>query len=132
MNPIEQIKAKLARHPELRFVETPSSIQVKAPSENGFNVTFDVEANSFTVHFDGWHEHFKTVEEALNCFAFAFSGQSRVAVTYRGTTAVRWTLETLREGQWLRDSETDLLFVPFWLPVRVVHRQNPTLIQPAA
>lgn len=132
MNPIAQIKEKLARHPQLRYVETPTSIEVEAPSEDGFCVGLELAPNSYTVYFDGWHEHFNTVEEALNCFAFAFSGQSRLAITYRGATAVKWILEHLREGQWFPASETGLLFIPFWRPIRIVHRQNPNFMRPAA
>jgi hypothetical protein len=68
----------------------------------------------------------------LNCVAFAFSGHARLAITYRGNTAVKWVLEHLVNGDWRPASETGNLLVPFWQEAHVVYRQNPTLINPAA
>jgi hypothetical protein len=117
----------LALHPNLRVVETATTIEVPAPSEHGFSVSLHASAFSYTVHFEGWHEHFDSPEEALRCFAFAFSGRCRLAISYRGTTPVKWVLEQLRDGQWHAESETGLLLVPFWRRVRVEHRQNSSL-----
>jgi hypothetical protein len=132
MNPIAELREKLARHPELRFVETPTSIEVAAPSERGFAVSLQTSPSSYTVQFEGWHEHFESPEEALNCFAFAFSGQCRLSITYRGKSPVKWVLEHLRENHWHPESETGLLLVPFWRRARVEYRQNPNLLLAAA
>jgi hypothetical protein len=86
---------------------------------------------SYTVHFEGWHEDFESPEQALNCFAFAFSGECRLAITYRGRFPVKWVLEYLREGCWYPESEVGLLLVPFWRPARVEYRQNPNLLAAA-
>jgi hypothetical protein len=60
VNPITELKAKLARYPQLRFVETPTSLRIEAPTENGFTVSLDAAAapHEYVVYFDGWHEHF--------------------------------------------------------------------------
>jgi hypothetical protein len=134
VNPLAELKAKLARYPQLRFVETPTSLRIEAPTETGFSVSLDAVAvpNEYVVYFDGWHEHFQSPEEALHCVAFAFSGQARLAITYRGNTAVKWVLEHQVNGEWRAVSETGNLLVPFWQEPHVVYRQNPTLIKPAA
>lgn len=132
MDPIAQLKEQLSLHPQLRFTESESALDIQAPSADGFDVSIRVAAPGYTVSFDGWHEEFTSAEEALRCVAFAFSGECRLAVTYRGGMPVKWVLEHLHNGQWQRESETGLLLQPFWLPRRVVYRQNPNLLRPAA
>jgi hypothetical protein len=128
MNPIQELKEKLAKHPELSFIATPTSITVEPPSASGFSVSFEASSDEYVVHFDGWHEHFDSAEAALECFSFAFSGECRIAITYRGRSPVKWVLEYLEDGQWRADSEVGLFFMPFWVRPRVVYKQNPSLL----
>ena len=81
------------------------------------------------MHFDGWHEHFESAQPALDCFAFAFSGKARLAITYRGRTPVKWVLEHLDEDGWHADSEVWHFFVPFWFRPTIVYRQNPNVLR---
>lgn len=129
MDPIQEIKKRLAQHPELQFTATGNSIAVAAPSPEGFAVSLHSGSGEFVVHFDGWHEHFDSAESALECFAFAYSGKARLAITYRGRTATKWVLEHLGENGWHADSEVGQFLVPFWLSPRVVYRQNPNLLR---
>jgi hypothetical protein len=131
MDPIQALKNRLARHSELRFTSTATSVFVEPPTDDGFAVSLLSSPNDYVVHFDGWHEHFSTPEKALDCFAFGFSGKARVAITYRGRTPVKWVLEHLNEGEWRADSEVGHFFIPFWLRPRVVYRQNPDLLPTA-
>ena len=91
-------------------------------------MSFRRSPNEFVVHFDGWHEHFESVERALDCFAFGFSGKARIAVTYRGRIPVKWVLESLDDDGWHADSEVGHFLVPFWFRPKVVYRQNPNLL----
>lgn len=43
---------------------------------------------------------------------------------FRGDTATKWSVESLNEGRWIRDSTTGLMIQPFWRQARVVYRQN--------
>jgi hypothetical protein len=129
MDPIREIKDRLADHPELRFTATDDSITVQAPTPDGFAVSFIRLSNAFLVHFDGWHEHFESAGPALECFAFGFSGKARVAVTYRGRIPVKWVLEYLEDDRWHIDSEVGHFLVPFWLRPKIVYRQNPNLLR---
>jgi len=124
MTAIDKIKAKLASHPELRFSEAPSFVEVIPPDTSGFAVRLDVQNEHFTVSFEGWHEDFESEAEALECFAFGLSEGCRLAVAYRGDTPSSWTLEGLDDGRWVPDSTTGRMFVPFWKSKRVVYRQN--------
>jgi hypothetical protein len=127
MDPIEELKEKLVKHPELRFTATRTSVTVAAPSD-GFSVSFYAASPDYVVHFDGWHETFDSTDQALECFAFAFSGECRLAITYRGRTPVKWVLEHLKEGRWRVHSEVGQFFIPFWLRPHVVYKQNPNLL----
>ena len=130
MDPIEELKKKLVKHPELRFTTTRTSVTVDAPS-GGFSVSFHASSQDYIVHFDGWHEHFNSIDQALECFAFAYSGECRLAVTYRGRVPVKWVLERLKEGRWQVDSEVGHFFIPFWLRPHLLHKQNPNLLNAA-
>lgn len=119
---LDQVRDRLKRErTDLRYVEEAGTIVVPASTSNGFDVSI---SDDLTVGFDGWHEHFDAPEDAVNCFAFAFSGQCRLKVTYRGKCAHKWTLETLVDGEWVEDSTTGLLFFPYWSPPRVEYRYN--------
>jgi len=102
---------------------------VAPTTPDGFAVSFHASSNEFVVHFDGWHEHFESAQPALDCFAFAFSGKARLAITYRGRTPVKWVLEHLDEDGWHADSEVWHFFVPFWFRPTIVYRQNPNVLR---
>jgi hypothetical protein len=122
LNVLDRVRESLrARHADLRYTEADGTIVVHAPVAGGFDVSISEE---LVVGFDGWHEHFETPEEALECFAFGFSDQCRLKVTYRGRFACKWTLESLEDGRWVEDSTTGLVFFPFWRAARVEYRQN--------
>ena len=114
MSAIETIRAKLQSYPQLQYEHTSSSITVSPESPDGFPVSFYVEGARFVVGFGGWHEHFDSESEALNCFAFGLSDQCRLRVTTRGSTDCRWTVQHLVGGSWCDESETGLLLFPFW------------------
>jgi hypothetical protein len=132
MDPITLIKEKLARHPELGYAATATSLVVEAPSAEGFKVSLQVFGNECIVHFDGWHEHFNSTEEALNCFAFGLSGRARLAITYRGTTPVKWVLEHRVGDEWVKESETGRILAASSEPTQLVYRRNPDLLEPDA
>jgi hypothetical protein len=114
MSAIENIRAKLKRYPHLHYKRTSNSITVFPEPPEGFSVSSHEEGRRFVVGFGGWHEHFESESEALNCFAFGLSGQCRLRVTSRGVFEYRWTVQHLINGVWCDDSETGLLFFPFW------------------
>lgn len=114
MSAIETIRAKLQSYPQLQYEHTSSSITVSPESSDGFPVSLHQEGTSFVVGFGGWHEHFDSESEALNCFSFGLSDQCRLRVTSRGGTDYRWTVQHLVDGSWCDDSQTGLLLFPFW------------------
>jgi hypothetical protein len=124
MDPIAEIKARLAKYPRSRYVETPTSIEVQPADESGFPVGLELAGSGFVVNFSGWHEHFHSRTEALNCFAFGLSADCRLCVVYRGSTPTKWIVETHKDGSWIPESETGLLVFPFWRRRRIAHLQN--------
>ena len=123
MSVIDQIKAKLAKYPQLRYTETGTSIEVQPEDETGFTVGLDV-TSGLVVSYAGWHEEFESPEAALNCFAFGLSSDCRLRVEYQGSTPTRWVVEFKQAGGWCADSETGRIVVPFWRRRRVVYLQN--------
>jgi len=125
MSVVQTIADRLREHhPSLSTRVEGDTITVEPLDEEGFPVWLREEGDSFVVGFDGWHEHFDSEEDALNCFAFGLSGDCRVKVVYRGSFAHRWTVEFKTDGGWREDSTTGLLVYPFWRRPRAVYRTN--------
>lgn len=114
MDAIAEVKRRLEASPGLRFTETPDSIEVAPSNPSGFPVALFVEPQGFTVYFGGWHEHFKSAREAVNCVSYGLRGDCRLRILYRGSTPSKWTLEHRNEGQWVEESSTGSFFTPFW------------------
>jgi hypothetical protein len=83
--------------------------------------------DSYTVHFEGWHENFDEENEALGVFALGLSGDCRLREYYRGNFAHKWIVDFKEDGEWLEQSTTGLLVFPFWRKKRMRILQN-TLI----
>jgi hypothetical protein len=122
---IAELKRRLAGRPELVLTERPPDyIEVAAPVSGGFRVALAVEQAGYTVHFAGWHEHFESAREALNCFTYGLLGKCRLRVLYRGSTAYKWTLEHFRDGRWVAEGTTGSILFPFWRRRREVILSN--------
>jgi hypothetical protein len=114
MDPIDEIKTRLKRYPDLKSESDSSSITVMPASDGGFSVSLAVGGNGYIVSFNGWHENFEDPEVALECFAFGLSSECRLKEYRRGGFAYRWAVESKENGEWIEDSETGLLLFPFW------------------
>lgn len=101
-----------------------SYLAVACDNSDSFEVYMFRSGSEFTVGFDGWHEHFTSEDEALNCFAFGLSQDCRLKVVTRGSKECRWTLQFLEDGAWKDDTETGLMFVPFWKKAKIAYRRN--------
>ena len=124
MEPLAEIRTRLKKYPQARFEERSRSITVVPTESSGFPVSLEVTGGEYVVFFAGWHEHFSSPQEALNCFGFGLSESCRLKVHKRGDFAHRWTVESQQNGTWVEDSTTGLLFFPFWRREAVVYLQN--------
>ncbi|WGH79427.1 hypothetical protein [Jannaschia ovalis] len=82
----DEIAYRLRRYTGYAATYEGDGIRVRCDNEDSFDVSIYQSDSDFTVSFDGWHEHFGAVEDALNCFAFGLSGECRIKVIVRGTT----------------------------------------------
>lgn len=120
----EIILAKLDQYAGFDLDVQDTQIAVICQNPDSFSVTFIATDGGYQVAFDGWHEDFDDVEDALNCFAFGLSEECRLKVVLRGTTECSWTVESWKSDEWEEDSVTGLIFVPFWRPSTVRYYQN--------
>jgi hypothetical protein len=130
MGAVQRIAEKLQRYPELAYQIATSTIAIDPPTADGFRVSLTEGAGEWVVGFDGWHEHFTSEEEALNCFSFGLSDRCRLRVHYRGSLPYRWTVEESTDGGWRECSTTGLLSFRFWRRIRIKYLQN-TVIRSA-
>jgi|SRR5215471_16175414 len=124
MDIIGEVKARLAKHPDVRYQSGRDFVSIPPQDPDGFTVRIDIDRSGFTVGFDGWHEHFDSAEDALECFARGLSDACRLEVEFRGRIETKWIDQSLEDGCWVSDSEVGLIFIPFWLRKKIVHRQN--------
>ena len=124
MKAIEEIKTELERCPHVKYAINGNQVSVEPEDDSGFTLVFVDDSDEYVVHFDGWHEHFTDMKEAIDCFGFGLTAACRLAVLYRGATPVRWTLEVFEDGAWIPYSTTGLVFTPFWRRKRVAYLQN--------
>lgn len=110
---VEDIKARLQRHPIARHESGESWIRVLPASNDGFVVQLRAGSNKYEVSFEGWHEDFDREEEALNCFAFGLSSECRLKVWSFARLDYKWTVEHYQAGAWIEDSTVGLLVVPY-------------------
>lgn len=122
MSIITRIKEKIEKYPNLIADEEQDSISITPVG--GFTVWATDNGSSYTVGFEGWHEEFESIDEALNCFAWGLSTECRLKVTKRGNVTHKWVAQSLENGQWVNTSTTGLLFFPFWRRAKVSHKQN--------
>ena len=99
-------------------------------NEGGFSVSLQEHGGAYTVSFDGWHETFADVDEALNCFGFGLSDTCRLKVRTRGGRDCAWTVQYKDGDTWRDDSTTGMVFTRFWRPKRVEYRSNRLLPSP--
>jgi hypothetical protein len=121
---IEKIKEKLEKYPQVKKNIGKNYLIIYPETKNGFQVRIDVGTSKYTVSFNGWHEEFSNPEKALNCFAFGLSEECRLKVHTRGNFEYKWEVESQKENQWVSDSETGLIFSPFWRKKKIKYLQN--------
>lgn len=123
MGAIDEVKRELASYPDIAYKVEGSYIVIAATDATGFNVCL-LEGESETIVFcDGWHEHFESIRDAVGCFVWSLTTNCRLRVVRYGKRPYRWTLQSLRDGEWVSHSTTALLY-PFWRKRELVYLQN--------
>jgi hypothetical protein len=130
MDPIAEIRKRFENYPSARIEEGDGWIRFLPCSANGFVVEFLLGDGEYVVAFDGWHERFRDMDEALNCFAYGLSDTCRLKIVSRGGIPHKWIVEYLHDGEWTPDSETGSLLFRFWRSPRVDYRQNALIKAP--
>lgn len=128
MSAIDEVKAKMAGHPDLRYEAGDDWITVHPRTARGFPITLTERGGKYTVSFGGWREYFESEKEALNCVAFGLSTACRLKVHRRGQREYEWTVEAFDDGNWVEDSTTGLFLFPFWLKDEVQFYQNDVIV----
>ena len=124
-SPIAGLKARLADHSGIRVEETSNSIRIFPSDETGFGIVFVDEGNRWTATFGGgWHEHFRSPKEAIECVGFGLSDRCRLRMDTRRGFAHRWTVEHFDGQAWQDQSTTGLMLFPFWRKKSVSYLQN--------
>ena len=127
MKPLDVIREKLAKYPDVHAELDGKAITVRAKNADGFDVTFYPCEPEYVVSLGGWHDHFDDASDAMDIFFNALTNHARIGVAQRGSTEYKWTLETLQDDTWVTHSTCGLLFFPFWRRKHTAIQQNDTL-----
>jgi hypothetical protein len=121
---LAKLREGLRRVPQAVIDETATSITVRPAGSDGYAVSLEVGSGQCVVSLEGWHERFTDGDEAIAFFGLALSVDARLAITYRGETAVEWTFEVFEDERWRSLGTQSRRFAPFWRKKHVVHRRN--------
>lgn len=113
---IPRIKEKLLKYPNVSYTTAEDSLKIPAQSPSGFEVAIRERGGNYTVSFEGWHEDFADEEEAIKCFGFGLSTACRLRVFRCLGFDYKWQVLIQKNGEWVADSETGLLFPAFLFP----------------
>lgn len=124
MRVIDKIREKMGKYPDAQFKVEDNCIIFIPNTEDGFEVRLVADPYRYFVSFDGWHEEFEDEDEAMKCFGFGLSEKCRLKVIQRGRMRYRWLLEFKIDNEWRPETETGLMFFPFWLRKTELYLQN--------
>ena len=125
MNEIfQKIQEKLEKYPQVKTEIKKKHAIIYPTDETGFEIRVDVLSSKYIVSFNGWHEHFANIAEALNCIEFGLSAKCRLKVFIRGRFEYKWAVEFLENNHWKTASETGILLFPFWRKRKIKYFQN--------
>jgi len=99
-------------------------VTVTCHNPESFVVRIWWDGDEFQTGFDGWHEHFDDLDDALDHFVLGLSGICRLKVITRGQTECSWTAQIRQGDGWVDVSKTGLIFIPFWRQARIDYRHN--------
>jgi hypothetical protein len=124
MDTLEEVKSSLAAQEQFKWRIDGNWITVEPSSPDGFSVWITGNGHQWTVGFDGWHQHFDSEFEAVDCFLWGLSGKCRLTVSLRGKFPYKWTAEYEEGGEWRSLGTTALLVFPFWRKKTTEYLQN--------
>jgi hypothetical protein len=127
MQTLEELRAWLAEKRGLNWNFVENTITIRSSSLDGDSVWISKDTVEWTVGVDGWHHHFDTESEAVQCFLWILSGKCRIQVIYRGNIPYRWTAQYKPDDQWESISTIGFLFFPFWRKKRTEYRDIPAI-----
>lgn len=90
----QEILTRLEKYSGFEVARDSESLSVICDCEGSFEVSIYRNGDGFQVGYDGWHEDFEDLEQALDCFTFGLSDQCRLKVKMRGETDTARTLQS--------------------------------------
>lgn len=118
MSAIDEIKERLQKYPHVRYEASETHIIIFPTSEMGFEVALYIDSDGqdaeYTVHYNGWHEHEFSKDEALESVAFGLSTSCRIREFSRSGEPYKWIQEYFAEGEWREGSTLATIPWKFW------------------
>jgi len=121
MNPFFEIKAKLAKFPQLKLIEGENNLIIYPVDETGFKIEYIDHGENYTVKFEEWEQSFITDEfkSSLNCLGFGLSKFCRLKVYSKKGLDFKWEMESYIDGNWKQNSSKMIPNNKFWQRTKV-------------
>ena len=116
-------KEVLALHPDLKHSwsidedEDHCILDFPEACDQGFAITVEVSPAEIVVFGKGFHQHFaredsatKPIEQALGLVRDLLSKRMRIRECLSSGLPYRWHVESMRDGKWIEEASTGMLF----------------------
>jgi hypothetical protein len=124
MDIIKQIEDVLKKHPGIPYQIENNTISVDPKSADGFCVWLTCNEAEYIIGYEGWHQHFTDIQDALEWFWNGLTNKYRLKVKSASGKPYSWTTEILEDGKWLSCGLTSLIMLAFWKKKTVSYLQN--------
>lgn len=131
MSAIDEIKERLQKYPLVKYEVSETHITIFPTSDMGFEVALYIDNDGpdaeYTVHYNGWHEHELSKDEALESVAFGLSTSCRIKEYSRAGAPYKWKQEYFADGEWHEGSTLATISWKLWRRKEVKILQNDLL-----
>ena len=110
---VGKIKGALAKYPEVRLIESESSIKIAVDDPNGFEVELIDDEDELTIVAGPYHTHLIKAEDAASAFMWMLTPAYRIVVELRGKHMKKALWQSEDNGEW-KTIGAMIVAVPFW------------------
>lgn len=124
---VEKANAILSEHSEIQHTFSIDDgyegciLDIPQQSENGFNITIEIDENRLILYTEGSHIHLDDVQDPkhlvqdiLGLLRDLLSSAMRVVEFLSDDKPYKWSMESFRNGKWENENTTGLLFYNYF------------------
>ncbi len=119
---VARAKEILSAHPQIQHNwsidddEDHCILDIPKVNEDGFDITVEVDCDEIVIRAHGYHQHVdekddnQKIESAFGLVRDLLSTSMRIKEYWVGGSPCRWEAQSSRNGEWVTEATTGLLF----------------------